>query len=566
MKFASQGARRARKLPRISIASLSLASAAIVAVALFAPSVAADGATSSQTSSTSSTQLVVNGGFTKNTSGWKTNSPKKDTLSVTASGHSGRAAKLSSKADVVVLNDKKATVTGAARGTTYTMKAWVRTSRVDTPAMIRVREVAGDTVKSHTSRLKLQDKKWHHLTLTFKTTLKKSKLDLNVLFWNVTKTQHVFVDTVSLTTVTPAAASSSSTSKTSTSSTSTGKTSTGKTSTSTTSTSKTSTSNKDDNATAGAAKKDDNARAGAVKKDDSATSPASSKSDAADSSKSDSSASTNSSTCKQATLSGTKFGVNLDLSNGRSMSDAWEHAVSSFGTPDVVRVFNSGAPSNWNAATVAKGADISVSFKILPKDVLSGKYDSKLRSWFRAAPSNVAVYWTYYHEPEDQIENGTFTAADYRAAWKHIVDIQRETCQPNLHSMLILMDWTVASGSGRTFSDYYPGSKYIDVLGWDPYNPWQHNTEYKDPSAIFGKLISVSKAQGKPFAIAETGSLLEGNDKGAGRAAWLKKTASYLQDNGALFVTYFDTLTPLGNDFRLTDAASKNAWKAVVTD
>ncbi|MFT4220213.1 MAG: carbohydrate binding domain-containing protein [Microbacterium sp.] len=268
-------------------------------------------------------------------------------------------------------------------------------------------------------------------------------------------------------------------------------------------------------------------------------------------------------TCQQTTLSGTDFGVALDIPGGKVLTEAWAYAKSSYGTPEVVRIFHPGAPPNWTAATVAKGADLVVSFKIAPKDVLSGKYDSKLRSWFQSAPTDVEIYWSYFHEPEDNITKGEFTAKDYREAWKRIVSISREECQPNLHATLILMDWTVDSRSGRTFSDYYPGSAYIDVLGWDPYNPWQYNDTYVSPSSIFDKVVATSKAAGKPFGIAETGSLLMGGDKGAGRAAWLKSTASYLSGKGSLFVTYFDTVCSEG-DFRLKDSLSKAAWKAVV--
>lgn len=262
-------------------------------------------------------------------------------------------------------------------------------------------------------------------------------------------------------------------------------------------------------------------------------------------------------------MAGTQFGVALDIPGGMSLEDAWAHAKRSYGTPEVVRIFHPGMP-NWTAANVAKGATLSVSFKIEPKDVLSGAYDARLRSWFRAAPNDIPIFWTYFHEPEENVEKGQVKAADYRAAWQRIVAIERETCEPNLHSTLILMDWTVDPRSGRNFYDYYPGSAYIDVLAWDPYNPWQNNTTYRSPALIFDKLIAVSAREGKPFAIAETGSILMGGDQGAQRAAWLKDMASYLSSKGALYVSYFDTVTDR-YDWRLKDAASMSAWKSVVS-
>lgn len=266
--------------------------------------------------------------------------------------------------------------------------------------------------------------------------------------------------------------------------------------------------------------------------------------------------------CKRNALTGTKWGVTLDIPGGLTMEQAWDRATKLYGKPGMLRVFHPGAPSGWKAATVAKGLDLSVSFKILPKDILSGANDAKLRTWFKAAPKDVTIYWTYFHEPEDDIARGSFTAAQYRAAWQHVHKIANETCQPNLHATLILMDWTLDSRSGRKFADYYPGSTYVDVLSWDPYNPWG-GTIYKGPKEIFEKVALKSKAEGKPFAIAETGSLLMNGDKGPGRAAWIASMSKYLRDKGALYVSYFDT-NASGREFRLTDKQSQAAWRAVV--
>ncbi len=266
-------------------------------------------------------------------------------------------------------------------------------------------------------------------------------------------------------------------------------------------------------------------------------------------------------TCKRESLSGTKFGVTLDIPSGLTIQQAWDRANRLYGKPGMLRIFHPGAPSGWHAATVAKGVDLSVSFKIHPKTILSGASDAKLRTWFRSAPKDVTIFWTYFHEPENNIQRGEFTASQYRAAWQRIHKIANEICQTNMHSTLILMDWTLDPRSGRTFDDYYPGTAYIDVLSWDPYNPWR-GTIYKNPKAIFEKVVLKSRAEGKPYAIAETGSLLMGNDEGIGRAAWLKSMATYLRQNGALHAAYFDT-TVSRYDMRLLDKPSQEAWRGI---
>jgi len=57
--------------------------------------------------------------------------------------------------------------------------------------------------------------------------------------------------------------------------------------------------------------------------------------------------------------------------------------------------------------------------------------------------------------------------------------------------------------------------------------------------------------------------VLVSGDSGAGRAAWLNQMASYAQAKGAAFVTYFDA--PVGAEYRLLDAPSQQAWRAVVS-
>jgi hypothetical protein len=51
-------------------------------------------------------------------------------------------------------------------------------------------------------------------------------------------------------------------------------------------------------------------------------------------------------------------------------------------------------------------------------------------------------------------------------------------------------------------------------------------------------------------------------DDGTGRAKWLTAIGGYARANGAAYITYFDST--VGGDFRLLDAPSRNAWRAVI--
>ena len=202
-----------------------------------------------------------------------------------------------------------------------------------------------------------------------------------------------------------------------------------------------------------------------------------------------------------------------------------------------------------------------VSFKVDPAEVLAGTHDARLRQWFRTAPRNQDIYWTYYHEPEDNIANGDFTAAQYRQAWQRLSGLAAEAKNPRLRATLILMGFSVNPASHRNWRDYYPGKQYVQVMGWDVYN---HKKGGYTPAAdMFARVIAVSRGEGLPFGIAETGSDLVAGDTGAQRAAWLRDMARHLTENHAVFVDYFDIDLSSHNepDYRLRDAPSQAAWR-----
>ncbi|SFA91595.1 Glycosyl hydrolase family 26 [Amycolatopsis marina] len=253
----------------------------------------------------------------------------------------------------------------------------------------------------------------------------------------------------------------------------------------------------------------------------------------------------------------------LPETKGETYQQAFERVNDYYGL-ESVRVFYSGLPRHWPGKVDAGKLPLSVSFKANPREVTAGKHDQHFRKWFAETPKDVDVHWTYYHEPEDNIEKGQFTAAEFRAAWKHLHGIAQQANNPRLRSSLILMSWTADPPSERNWKDYYPGSAYVDVLTWDAYNKIKGTTKnYRSPEEILGNAVAVNKAAGKPLAIGELGSALASGDKdGSGRAAWLRETTEYLAQHGALWVQYFDVdYRPQGHsDYRLRDKASKTAW------
>ena len=219
---------------------------------------------------------------------------------------------------------------------------------------------------------------------------------------------------------------------------------------------------------------------------------------------------------------------------GLSYGGALAQEDARFGGVDMVRVFFPGAPPAWSGSTAdIPHRTVNVSFKFDADDVVAGKHDAAMRTWFAGVPRNIDVYWTYYHEPEDNIRDGEFTAAQYRAAWQRLRGLADAAGNPRLRSALVLMEWSLRPASGRNWRDYYPGKATIDVLSWDVYNAQAAKGGYAAPATLFGQIVAVAEAEGRPWAVSEFGSHLATGDTGTARAAWLNASVRYLMEQKA---------------------------------
>lgn len=226
-----------------------------------------------------------------------------------------------------------------------------------------------------------------------------------------------------------------------------------------------------------------------------------------------------------------------------------------FGRIDVVRVFNDGAPKSWDKMPNRSSV---VSFKIPARSVVEGEWDGFLRNWFRTAPRNYPVWWSYWHEPFD---NFTGTAAQrlYKQAWQHIVRIERANAPRNLRSTFIT---TLFSARQGKFELHYPGDKWIDVIGWDgKLHTW--DKKYIPAKEFYREAVRVSKRHDKPWGLAEYGSVVF-RDNYKGRAKWMKETAHWLQNSNARFATWWPTKFGRPGaiqDHRLNDKPSIDAMR-----
>ncbi len=232
----------------------------------------------------------------------------------------------------------------------------------------------------------------------------------------------------------------------------------------------------------------------------------------------------------------------------------YDRVKSYLGTPQVYRMFFPGSPgTNFVGSNADFGPPVVVSFKFRPQDVIAGSADATLRAWFASIPAGRQVWWSYFHEPENDIEAGAFTAEQYRAAWMHILALAPK--QSNLHPTLILMRYTLSIPTRRTVDWYVaPG---LEVLSWDSYLTGTLTTKQviDDPAATSARF-------GLDFAIGETSA-----KDPAKIDQFVKDLIPAARAQGAKFVTWFETnkagLDVNEADWRMrTHAAAVATWSS----
>ncbi|GAA0710939.1 DNRLRE domain-containing protein [Dactylosporangium roseum] len=259
-----------------------------------------------------------------------------------------------------------------------------------------------------------------------------------------------------------------------------------------------------------------------------------------------------------ATRCGTSF--------AREGSETWTQGLAReeglFGKMGAVRFFHGGLPPAWPGPLDTGDRTLVVSFKGNARDHAAGVHDAFMRQWFASAPRDRDIYWVYYHEPEDNIRGGEFTAAEYRSAWQRLAGLAAAAGNPRLHATQVLMEWTVNPDSGRNWRDYYPGDGVLDVLAWDVYNydPTAAKGVYLAPATLVDRAVAANAAVGLPFGVAEMGSHVAAGDDGTGRAAWVRAMNAYLEQRGSLWNLWFDLNWSTG-DYRLRDAGGVAAWR-----
>ncbi len=137
------------------------------------------------------------------------------------------------------------------------------------------------------------------------------------------------------------------------------------------------------------------------------------------------------------------------------------------------------------------------------------------------------------------------------AAWRHMVGLFRAVGATNVHFIWTPMAYDFGPYANVNAAAFYPGNAYVHWIGADAYNfpgvPFRTQAELLDPALAF------AHKHAKPFIVGETASL----SSNAETPAWIEAYGSWAALHPHVkAITYFDSISPKGNDFRLIAHAS----------
>jgi hypothetical protein len=253
-------------------------------------------------------------------------------------------------------------------------------------------------------------------------------------------------------------------------------------------------------------------------------------------------------------------------------SKDWKWFDAAVGPMDVYRGYDNGFHyPTWQQvprALAHPGGMNDYSFQLPPAEVMAGLHDAELQTFIASSPLNIVL--TNFHEPEQEIELGHFTFAEFRAAQAHLnqlVDAQNLIDGGSRKVSVILMVSTFTGFKGRNPENYWPtalkgdgGS--ADLISADVYAAphatgtagvpigYTDGISWKTPAALMKPVVLFAKAHLTDWAVSELGYLENVNDP-ARKAQALrdavafakagKPTATAPVYRPALWISYWDS-------------------------
>jgi hypothetical protein len=202
------------------------------------------------------------------------------------------------------------------------------------------------------------------------------------------------------------------------------------------------------------------------------------------------------------------------------------------------------------------------------KMVTAGNFDSLLRDHFAIPiaqwghPMFIRLNWEFNGNwyPWGIGVNGN-TAADYVAAWRHVVDLFRANGATNVSWVWCPNAFHDGSGLSTT-AQAYPGDAYVDWTAMDGYRKTGDSQTFTDQFDNYYDALTQTIAPTKPIMIAEVGTV-EQTTGGLTKAQWISNMFSVTPTRFpklAALLWFDENYGTEGNYSLNSSTASAQAW------
>lgn len=207
------------------------------------------------------------------------------------------------------------------------------------------------------------------------------------------------------------------------------------------------------------------------------------------------------------------------------------------------------------------------SFKPTPSAFAAGDNDVWFNGFLDSVPVGHKMIFILWHEPEDNIANGEFTLADWKAAVNHMGQLIHAKSRVELRAAICLMGpWTFNPSSPYYSTDYWDSgfAANIDYVGLDPYNTHSTFVDLAN-DANFQRAMTWATSHGKQVILPEFGCIDDTNGDATKKATWITHSYQYAVTANMYAICYFN-MTGTIPTVPLTTPESIAAYSSINAD
>lgn len=217
------------------------------------------------------------------------------------------------------------------------------------------------------------------------------------------------------------------------------------------------------------------------------------------------------------------------------------------------RTYNAGWTADFTntaaAADITPGRWSIYSFKLPPGEVAAGTHDASINSFLGTIPAGHKTTLVLWHEPEDDIINGSYTLNEWRNAQVKLGSLVHGVSRPELTTGICLMAYSFSTASGRNPDNYWISAfdTAVDYIGIDAYQPYDFlgGTQWEDWSVSQARFTPWCEAKNKPIILMEY-ACAEHPSSVDRKVGWLRDVYVWAGQNNCTSLCYFNLENGVG--------------------